>query len=120
MTEENEAGARYRRAIGRTIAALRAERGASLRGMAESAGISLAYLSEMEHGLKEPSGAMLSQLASAFGLSLPELLRTVAENIDSDTAGLDISLEGLDSCEVEELASFADWLRWRKARNDSR
>ncbi len=120
MTEESDAGSRYRRAIGRTIAALRTERELSLRGMAESSGISLAYLSEMEHGLKEPSGAMLNQLASAFGVSLPDLLRTVAEYLDSEEAGPDISLEDLDSDEVGEVAEYADWLRWRKTRNESR
>ncbi len=120
MSGEIEDGARYRRAIGRTIAMLRSERGTSLRAMSESSGISLAYLSEIEHGLKEPSGAMLSQLASAFDLSLPELLRIVAEHLDSESTGPEISLEDLDSCEIEELASFADWLRWRKAQHGSR
>ena len=119
MTGEPEAGERYRRAIGRVIAAMRTDQGLSLRGMAESSGVSLAYLSELENGLKEPSGAILSQLAAAFDLSLPELLRLVAEGLDREVEKPEVSLDGLDRDEIEEMARFADWLRWRKSRNET-
>lgn len=114
MTSEPEAGARYRQAIGRTIAALRARQGVSLRAMSESAGVSVAYLSEIENGRNEPSAAMLGQLATAFHLTLPELLRAIAERFETDDDAPAVSLEGLDRDEVDDVARYADWLRWRK------
>jgi transcriptional regulator with XRE-family HTH domain len=112
-----DAGERYRRAIGLTLAALRARQGLSLRGMAEFSGVSLAYLSELEHGQKEPSGSMLSQLAAAFNMTLPELMRIIAERVDQEAGAPEISLEDLDHDDIDELARYADWLRWRKQRD---
>ncbi len=117
MSGEPDAGERYRRAIGRTLADLRAEHEFSLRAMAEASGISLAFLSEIEHGQKEASGATLTQAAHAFRLTLPELLRAVAERLESEQTPPEVSLEELDRDEVDEVARFADWLRWRKTHS---
>jgi transcriptional regulator with XRE-family HTH domain len=111
---EPDAGSRYRQAIGRTIAAYRTQQGHSLRAFAESSGISLAYLSELEHGQKEPSGAMLHQLANAFGITVPQMLRDIAEHLEADEINSEISLEGLERDEIAEVARFTEWLRWRK------
>ncbi len=116
MTSEPDAGTRYRQAIGRTIAAYRLLRGLSLRALADSSGISLAYLSELEHGHKEASGTVLKQLAEAYGITFPDLLRAIAERLDMDDAVPGLSLEGLEPDEIAELARFAEWLRWRRAR----
>lgn len=116
MTSDQSAGTRYRQAIGRTIATYRSQQGLSLRALSESSGISLAYLSELEHGQKEPSGTILHQLAGSFGISLPELVHTIADQLEAEDTLPDLSLEDLESEEIGELSRFADWLRWRKTR----
>jgi transcriptional regulator with XRE-family HTH domain len=103
-------------AIGQTIAANRAERGWSLRAFAETSGISLAYLSELENGRKEPSGATLEQLARAFNLPLADLLHQIADRLEEPQPPPNIPTEGLDRAEVEQIAEFAEWLRWKKGR----
>lgn len=116
MSDNSDPGSRYRTAIGQTIAACRAERGWSLRSLAEMSGVSLAYLSELEHGQKEPSGATLEQLARAFQLPLADLLHLVADRLDEPQPPPNIPTEGLDRTEIEQIAEFAEWLRWKKGR----
>jgi transcriptional regulator with XRE-family HTH domain len=116
VPDNHDPGSRYRTAIGRTIAACRAERGWSLRAFAETSGISLAYLSELEHGQKEPSGATLEQLARAFELPLADLLHIIASRLEEPQPPPDIPIEGLDHAEIEQIAEFASWLRWKKGR----
>jgi len=114
VTTKADLGLHYRQATGRTIAACRAERGLSLRGLADSSELSLAYLSELERGQKEPSGSTLEQLAHAFELPLADLLRLIADRIEEQSAPPEISIEGLGRDEIGELSRFAQWLRWKK------
>jgi transcriptional regulator with XRE-family HTH domain len=115
LANNADAGTRYRLATGRTIAACRAERGLSLRALADSSGISLAYLSELEHALKEPSGSTLEQLARAFDLSLADLIRLVADRVEEQAPTPAIPVDGLGREEIAELSRFAEWLRWKKS-----
>lgn len=57
----------------------RAER--TLSDVAEKAGISVQYLSEVERGLKEPSSEVLSAVVGALGLRLADLTLRVARRL---------------------------------------
>ena len=60
---------------------LRGERLASRRRLvdvAEEAGVSPQYLSEVERGLKDPSSELLAAMAGALGLSVADLASRVA------------------------------------------
>ena len=60
---------------------LRRERQASARRLvdvAEEAGVSPQYLSEVERGLKDPSSELLAAMAGALGLSVADLASRVA------------------------------------------
>ena len=74
-------GSRIRReGLGRAIQALRAERGLKRQALADSAGLSYAYLAEIENGKKEPSTRVLDGIARALGIRLPELME-MAESL---------------------------------------
>ena len=112
---------RFGSAVGRTIAALRAERGWTLREMSQLSGLSIAYLSELEHGRKEPSGATLEQLGDAFGLGLDGLLRIIGATLTGRPPvepgippDLHAAILALDPPEIEELCRFAEFLHWRR------
>jgi hypothetical protein len=60
--------------LGRAIAATRAERGMKRGHLAESAGVSYPYLSELENGTKRGSTQKLAQIADALGLTSSQLL----------------------------------------------
>ena len=113
---DEHTGAAYRLAVGATIHRLRGERGWSLGALGQRAGLSISYLSELEHGLKEPSGASLEALAAAFGLSLAELLQAVTQTLQPAPALPPGALRGLAEPELAELVHYADWLRWRRER----
>lgn len=62
-------------------AAIRAERqnlGMTLRDVADPAGISFGYLSEIETGRKEPSSEIIEAVLQSLGIGVPELIEVVA------------------------------------------
>ena len=69
---------------------LREQRGAaqlSLRQLAEQAGVSNPYLSQVERGLRKPSAEVLNKIASALQIS-SEHLYVRAGLLDEDSAAL--------------------------------
>ena len=68
-----------REALGRTIQSLRSRLGLKRRDLAEAAGLSYAYLSEIENGKKVPSTKVLANLALALEMPAHDLLRLTDE-----------------------------------------
>ena len=56
---------------------LRSERGLRLKDIAETAGISVPYLSDLERGRTNPSLDTLQTLAGAYSISVHDLLEGV-------------------------------------------
>lgn len=120
-------GAVYREAVGQVTRGLRAERGWTLRDLSARSGVSVPYLSEIERGRKEPSGAILTHLARVFELPLPEFLSRVAADLDRRGAlplppdpvrePLHRALDELSDAETAEVAEFLAFLRWRRSRS---
>jgi XRE family aerobic/anaerobic benzoate catabolism transcriptional regulator len=54
-------------AFGRRLRALRVHRRVSIRALAQAAGVSERYLSDLEHGYGNPSLLVLHQVACALG-----------------------------------------------------
>ncbi len=63
-----------REVYGRLIRGLRTRQGRTLAEVAARAGVSLAYLSEVERGLKEPSSEVLEAVCVALGSSVTDLV----------------------------------------------
>lgn len=90
-TPERRAGERraangsisLREAIGRVLRDLRSRDHKTLREVSEKAGVSLGYLSEVERGQKEASSELLSSISRALGVSTAQMLRLVADYLDS-------------------------------------
>lgn len=59
------------RDIGHFIRDLRRSAGVSLRQLADRAGVSNPYLSQVERGLRKPSAEVLQQIANALRVSTP-------------------------------------------------
>jgi len=71
----------WREILGSRLRALRAEREQTLAQLADRAGISPQYLSEIERGRKEPSSEMIAALAGALGIPVAELMAAAAEDL---------------------------------------
>jgi transcriptional regulator with XRE-family HTH domain len=56
-------------------------RGLTLNDLAAAAGLSVAYLGEIERGKKYPSVSVLERLAGALALEVPDLLELVADEM---------------------------------------
>jgi transcriptional regulator with XRE-family HTH domain len=67
----------WREAVGRELRSERQEAGRTLSDVAEHAGVSIQYLSEVERGLKDPSSEILGAVAGALGLGLVDLASRV-------------------------------------------
>lgn len=63
-----------REVIGRLLRVRRVALGLTLAQVADRAGISTQYLSEVERGLKDASSEMIAAIAGAVGLELHEVL----------------------------------------------
>src|SRR5438270_4858715 len=68
----------WREVLGRSLRATREQQGARLVDVAERAGISPQYLSEIERGRKEPSSEMIAAVTGALGVDLAGLLIGIA------------------------------------------
>jgi transcriptional regulator with XRE-family HTH domain len=64
----------WRELVGDRLRHERTERGERLVDVAERAGVSTQYLSEVERGLKDPSSEMLQAITGALGLSVRQLV----------------------------------------------
>ncbi|MBB4934643.1 transcriptional regulator with XRE-family HTH domain [Lipingzhangella halophila] len=75
-----------RELIGHQLRRARIEQGRTLREVAETAQVSLPYLSEIERGRKEPSSEMLVAVYRALGLRLVDLVGAVHTELGTETA----------------------------------
>ena len=71
----------WREALGRALRRIREERRGRLVDVAERAGISPQYLSEIERGRKEPSSEMIAAVTGALGVELADLLADISGDV---------------------------------------
>jgi len=69
----------WRDVLGRRLRTLRERQNRTLTEVAQRAGISPQYLSEIERGRKEPSSEMIAAVAGALGTTLVDLSGQIAE-----------------------------------------
>lgn len=72
----------FGRALGRTIKVMRTEQGFGRRELAERAGISYSYVTEIENGDKPASSKVLAMIAGALGVRLHELIAEAETRAD--------------------------------------
>ena len=72
-----------RRELGEVLREYRQRQGRTLREVSSDARVSLGYLSEVERGQKEASSELLTSIAQSLGLSSAQMLRMVADYLDS-------------------------------------
>lgn len=73
----------WRQAVGEQLRTERAERGERLVDVADRAGVSAQYLSELERGLKEPSSEVLAAVAGALQLRVADLTSRASGRLTS-------------------------------------
>ncbi|MET0999032.1 MAG: helix-turn-helix transcriptional regulator [Marmoricola sp.] len=77
----------WREAVGRELRAERHQQERTLADVAEDAGVSTQYLSEVERGLKEPSSEILGAVSGALGLRLVDLTARLTRSLASRPSG---------------------------------
>jgi DNA-binding XRE family transcriptional regulator len=70
----------WRESVGHELRQERRTQSRRLVDVAEEAGVSPQYLSEVERGLKDPSSELLAAMTGALGLSVAELATRVASS----------------------------------------
>lgn len=76
----------WRELVGQVLRDARIERGETQRTVAERAGVSVQYLSEIERGRKDPSSEMLAAVGGAVGLPLLDLTTAVGRELTKITS----------------------------------
>ena len=77
----------WREALGDQLRDERRQRGERIADVAERAGISPQYLSEIERGRKDPSSEMLSAVSGALGVSILDLTRRAGRHLSGGVRG---------------------------------
>ncbi|MDN5760682.1 MAG: helix-turn-helix domain-containing protein [Tomitella sp.] len=77
----------WREAVGRQLRDERHRRGERIADVADRAGISPQYLSELERGRKEASSEMLSAVAGALDLTVRDLVEAGARQLPGSRRG---------------------------------
>lgn len=75
----------WREALGARLRRLRKHQRLTLNDVAQEAGLSSQYLSEIERGRKEPSSEMIAAITGALGITLVELTVQVVDELRRDT-----------------------------------
>lgn len=86
-----------REVYGTLIRRLRGRQGRTLNDVATRAGVSVAYLSEIERGLKEPSSEVLEAVCTALGSSIAHLVGAAHRELMLESAGAGLRLAGLET-----------------------
>jgi transcriptional regulator with XRE-family HTH domain len=76
----------WRHVVGRQLRERRRGRGDTLQHVAQRAGVSPQYLSEIERGRKEPSSEMIAAVAGALDTSLLDLTLGAADDLRASRA----------------------------------
>lgn len=90
---------------------LRNERGLRLKDIAENAGISVPYLSDLERGRTNPSLETLQTLAGAYGITVHDLLEGVEFYGGATDAALPKGLADLVADPVLGGQITPDWVK---------
>ncbi|MBV9832555.1 MAG: helix-turn-helix transcriptional regulator [Marmoricola sp.] len=77
----------WREAVGHELREERQSQQRTLADVAEDAGVSVQYLSEVERGRKEPSSEILGAVSGALGLRLVDLTTRVARTLAARPTG---------------------------------
>ncbi|SDP19609.1 Helix-turn-helix [Nakamurella panacisegetis] len=76
----------WRELVGQVLRSERIEQGRTLQQVAERAGLSPQYLSEVERGRKDSSSEMLESICGAMGLRLSDLLSASSRTLHGVSA----------------------------------
>lgn len=97
----------------------------SVRQLAEQAGVSNPYLSQIERGLRKPSAEVLQQIASALRIATPVmylragLLDALDATDNSDVRAAVIADEGLNSRQKRVLIEIYETFRAENSASDT-
>ena len=90
LPDRDEAPAReplWREAVGHELREERQDAGRTLADVAERAGVSTQYLSEIERGRKEPSSEILGAVSGALDLRLVDLTARLTRTLAARPSG---------------------------------
>jgi transcriptional regulator with XRE-family HTH domain len=108
------------RDIGGFIRDMRRNAQISLRQLAEQAGVSNPYLSQIERGLRKPSAEVLQQLASALRVSTPAMYLRAGLLDDKDGPGVLTAIAAdpeLTIAQKQSLSQIYETFRRENARH---
>ena len=92
--------------IGEFIRDLRHNARISLRELADRAGVSNPYLSQIERGLRKPSAEVLAQIASALRVSTPLMYLRAGLLNEKDGQGVPAAIAADDDLTVSQKQSL--------------
>ncbi|GIG57711.1 transcriptional regulator [Longispora fulva] len=110
------------RDLGEFIRGLRRNAQISLRELAERAGVSNPYLSQIERGLRKPSAEVLQQIAAALRVSTPIMYLRAGLLDNKDDQGVPAAIAAdpsLDASQKQTLIQIYESFRQQNQRAET-
>lgn len=92
--DESHVTSGFPQALGRTIKVVRTDLGIERRALAEAAGISYSYLTQIENGHKPPSSSVLARIARPLGMRTHQLMEAAENRSEAGGLALQTPREG--------------------------
>ena len=97
-----------RRLVGAVLRTRRESQGRTLRDVAASARVSVAYLSEVERGRKEASSEVLVAVCGALGMRLVDLVAAAHDELERHAAVVDLTGRATSGARLAVVARSGD------------
>ncbi|QEK13745.1 helix-turn-helix domain-containing protein (plasmid) [Crassaminicella thermophila] len=92
--------------IGTKIKVLRKEKKFTLKDLAEKTGLSISFISDIEHQRRNPSLENLNKIAKALGIKISELLDEHNHTISSEIKPHQRSKKSINASDSDEVKEF--------------
>jgi transcriptional regulator with XRE-family HTH domain len=98
----------FAEALGRTIKVIRTDLGIERRDLAQRAGISYSYITEIENGNKPPSSSVLGPIAAVLNLRMSQIIEATEARMESQGAEASWPVPQYESAGLQRSDSPAD------------
>ncbi|MBD7964954.1 helix-turn-helix domain-containing protein [Fictibacillus norfolkensis] len=105
--------------IGERVKKYRTEKGLSITGLADKAGVAKSYISALERNIQQnPSIQLLEKIADVLNISVDHLIKAEVDTKNLDHEWAELVKEAMGSgVSKEQFKEFLEFNKWKNKQN---